>query len=98
MSRTLPKKSCYNTAEAVLFVTESDDQQCNKTIDKTDEELSEIYLSLSDGENDDLAESGDNEEESKDQVNHGSSHARFRFFYPQTQNRLLKEIDSDWMN
>ena len=36
-----------------------------KTIDKTDEELSEIDLSLSDVENDDLSESGDSEEESK---------------------------------
>ena len=58
MSKWLPKKSCYNTPEAVLFVTESDDEQCDKTIDEIDEELSKVDLPLSDGENDDLTKSG----------------------------------------
>ena len=53
-----------------------------KTIDKTDEELSEIDLSLSDVENDDLSESGDSEEESKNQFNDGDAHGRLCFFCP----------------
>lgn len=53
-----------------------------KTIDKTDEELSEIDLSLSDVENDDLSESGDSEEESKNQFSHGDAHGRLCFFCP----------------
>ena len=61
MSKSLPKKLCYNTAEAVLFVTESGDEECDKTIDEIDEELTEfIYLS------DDLMETGGSEKESED--------------------------------
>ena len=43
----------------MLFVTESDDEQCDKTIDEIDEELSKVDLPLSDGDNDDLTKSGD---------------------------------------
>lgn len=65
-----------------------------KTIDKTDEELSEIDLSLSDVENDDLSESGDSEEESKNQFNHGVAHGRLCFFCLWTQNTYFKNNDS----
>ena len=94
MSKSLPKKSCFNTVEVVLFVTESDDEECYKTIDEVDEELSEVDLPLSDGKNDDLTENGDSEEESEDQHNHGGAHGRPHFFYPRTQNRLVKDFDS----
>ena len=60
----------------MLFVTESDDEECDKTVDKIDEELSEFDLPLSEGENDNLTETGQSEEESQDQVNHGSVHGR----------------------
>ena len=59
MSKSLPKKLCSNTAKAVLFVTELDDEECDKTIDEIDEELSEVDLLLP--ENDDLTESVDSE-------------------------------------
>ena len=63
MSKSLPKMSCYNTPETVLLVTELDDEGCDRTIDdEIGEELSGVNLPLSDGENDDLMESGDSEE------------------------------------
>lgn len=62
MNKSLPKISCYNTPETVLFVTESDGEECDRTIDdEIGEELSEVNLPLSDGKNDDLMESGDSE-------------------------------------
>ena len=60
----------------MLFVTESDDEECDKTVDKIDEELSEFDFPLSEGENDNLTETGESEEESEDQVNHGGVHGR----------------------
>ena len=60
----------------MLFVTEADDEECDKTVDKIDEELSEFDLRLSEGENDNLTETGESEEESEDQVNHGGVHGR----------------------
>ena len=92
MSKSLPKKLCSNTAEAVLFVTKLDDEECDKTIDEIDEELSEVDLLLP--ENDDLTESVDSEEESEDQPNHGDAHGRPRFFRSRIQNRLVSYIDS----
>lgn len=95
MNKSLPKISCYNTPETVLFVTESDGEECDRTIDdEIGEELSEVNLPLSDGKNDDLMESGDSEKQSEDQANHGSAHGRTRFFRPQTQNRLVKDNGS----
>ena len=57
----------------MLFVTEADDEECDKTVD---EELSEFDLPLSEGENHKLTETGESEEESEDQVNHGGVHGR----------------------
>ena len=78
----------------MLFVTASDDEKCDKTIDKIDEEVSEVDLPLSNGENDDLTESGDSEEETEDQANHGDVRGRPRLFRLQTQNRLVMDIYS----
>lgn len=95
MSKSLPKMSCYNTPETVLLVTELDDEGCDRTIDdEIGEELSGVNLPLSDGENDDLMESGDSEEQSEDLTNNGSTRGRTRFFRPRIQNRLVKDNGS----
>ena len=65
MNRSLLKKLCYNTAEAVLFVTESDDEECDKILMRLMKSLVKL-IPLLDGENDDLMESGGSEEESED--------------------------------
>ena len=48
-------------------------------------------ICLSDGQNDDLTESGGSEEEGEDQVNHGGAHGRLHFFCSRTQVK-------HWMN
>ena len=93
MNGSLLKKLCYNTAEAVLFVTESDDEDCDKILMRLMKSLVKL-IPLLDGENDDLMESGGSEEESEDQANHGCAHGRPRFFLPRTQKWLVKDIGS----
>ena len=69
----------------MLSATESDGEECNKTIDEIHEELSEVDLPLSDVENDDMTES-------EDKSNQDGAHGRPRFFRVRTQNRIVKDI------
>ena len=81
----------YNIAEAVKFVTGSDDEECDDAFENDGEEQigRDNDLPLSEGETDeltDIEESGDDK--------HAVTNAKARYFYPRICKCLVKDIDS----